>query len=130
MRNSKNSKFEAARYLANAKEILATKAVPNGSFYDDTKYVKMACGTAYNAVLLAMDTYLEQKNETIQKGKYQRKNIKDYKAKLSQMEDREMQNLLNNAYDILHLYGYYDGINNKAVIDEGIHLAEKILEKI
>jgi hypothetical protein len=77
-----------------------------------------------------MDTYLEQKNETIQKGKYQRKNIKDYKAKLSQMEDREMQNLLNNAYDILHLYGYYDGINNKVVIDEGIHLAEKILEKI
>jgi hypothetical protein len=46
------------------------------------------------------------------------------------MEDREMQNLLNNAYDILHLYGYYDGINNKVVIDEGIHLAEKILEKI
>jgi hypothetical protein len=130
MRNPKNSKFEAARYLANAKEILATKAVPNGSFYDDTKYVKMACGTAYNAVLLAMDTYLEQKNEVIQKGKYQRKNIKDYKAKLSVMEDREMQNLLNNAYDILHLYGYYDGINSKVVIDEGIHLAEKILEKI
>jgi hypothetical protein len=130
MRNPKNAKFEAERYLANAKEILATKAIPNGSFYDDTKYVKMACGTAYNAVLLAIDTYLEQKNETIQKGKYQRKNIKDYKAKLSQMEDREMQNLLNNAYDILHLYGYYDGINNKVVIDEGIHLAEKILEKI
>jgi hypothetical protein len=130
MRNSKNAKFEAARYLANVKEILATKAVPNGSLYEDTKYVKMACGTAYNAVLLAVDTYLEQKNETIQKGKYQRKNIKDYKAKLSLMEDREMQNLLNNAYDILHLYGYYDGINNKVVIDEGIHLAEKILEKI
>ncbi|MFM6947916.1 MAG: DUF5618 family protein [Aquirufa sp.] len=130
MRNPKKSQLEAARYLANAKEILATKALPNGSFYDDTKYVKMACGTAYNAVLIAIDTYLHQKNEAIQKGKYQRKNIKDYKTKLSKMEDREMQNLLNNAYDILHLYGYYDGINNKVVIDEGIHIAEKILEKI
>lgn len=130
MRNPKKSHLEAARYLANAKEILATKALPNGSFYEDTKYVKMACGTAYNAVLLALDTYLNQKNEAIQKGKYQRKNIKDYKTKLSQMEDREMQNLLNNAYDILHLYGYYDGINNKEVIDAGIHIAEKILDKI
>ena len=49
---------EAARYIENATDILKTKGKKEGGYYQDTKYVKMACGTAYNGVLMAADTYL------------------------------------------------------------------------
>jgi len=41
-----------------------------------------------------------------------------------------MLNTLNSAYKILHLYGYYDGIDNVNVIKEGFAEANNIIEKI
>ena len=41
-----------------------------------------------------------------------------------------MLNYLNSAYEILHLWGYYDGINNATVVKEGFDTAYKIIEKI
>jgi len=52
---------EAIRYMANATDILRTKAKKENGFYQDDKYVRMASGTAYNAVLLALNAYLEMK---------------------------------------------------------------------
>ena len=34
------------------------------------------------------------------------------------------------AYQILHLYGYNDGLDNVKVVNEGLSLAESIIEKI
>ena len=48
---------QAIRYMENARETLQ-KAGKEDRFYIDKKYVKTACGTAYNAVLLALDGYL------------------------------------------------------------------------
>ena len=51
---------EAIRYLNNAKEIL--KAIPiEDNTYADVKPVQEACGTAYLAVLKAIDEYLIKK---------------------------------------------------------------------
>ena len=51
---------EAIRYLQNAKEILR-KAPIEGNRYADVKYVQEACGTAYLAVLKAIDGCLLNK---------------------------------------------------------------------
>jgi hypothetical protein len=39
---------EAQRYLDNAKTMLSEKAGKKENFYTEAKYVKTACGTAYN----------------------------------------------------------------------------------
>lgn len=51
---------ESLRYLLNAREILK-KAPIEGNRYADVKYVQEACGTAYLAILKAIDEYLLNK---------------------------------------------------------------------
>ena len=41
-----------------------------------------------------------------------------------------MLDYLNSAYQVLHLWGYYDGIENVSVVKEGFGDAYKIIEKI
>jgi Domain of unknown function (DUF5618) len=120
---------EALRYIQNAAEILSTKAKKDGNYYQDDKYVRMACGTAYSGVLLALDTYLILKNKTIVKKNHQRKSVDDYRAILSTM-DKKMLNEYNASYQILHLGGYYDGITKYDVIKSGMNSAIEIINKI
>jgi hypothetical protein len=51
---------EALRYLQNAKEILKKAPIEDGR-YADVKYVQEACGTAYLAIIKAIDGYLMNK---------------------------------------------------------------------
>jgi hypothetical protein len=44
--------------------------------------------------------------------------------------DRKMLDHLNGAYKILHLYGYYDGINVVSVVKDGFDIAYTLIEKI
>ena len=116
---------EAIRYMDNAKETLK-KAGKEDKFYLDKKYVKTACGTAYNGVLLALDCYLILKDIKKTKG---RKSIEYYQNSIAKT-DKKLLNYVNNAYDILHLSGYYDGINTVSVIKEGFNMAYYIIDKI
>ena len=50
-------KREAIRYFENAKDLLKKSHVDDNR-YSDVKYVQEACGTAYLAVLKAIDEYL------------------------------------------------------------------------
>jgi hypothetical protein len=118
---------EAMRFMDNAKECLG-RARKEGRFYQDQKYVKMACGTAYSGLLVALDGYLLLKGVELPKGK-KRKSIEFYHDNLG-MLDRKMLSYLNSAYDILHLSGYYDGIMNATVIKEGFDNAYTIIGKI
>lgn len=117
---------EAIRYMDNAKDSLS-KAGKDGKYYKDEKYVKTACGTAYNGVLKALDGYLILKN--IEPPKGSRKSIYYYQQNIAKL-DKKILNAVNNAYNILHLSGYYDGINNITVIQEGFELAYDIIDKI
>ena len=117
---------EAVRYMDNAKEYLKN-ARKEGKFYHDPKYVKTACGTAYNGVLVALDGFLKLKNIKT-KGK-RRKSIEYYQENVAKI-DRKMLDTLNSAYQILHLFGYYDGTNNVTVVKEGFDLANMIINKI
>ncbi|MCL2074358.1 MAG: DUF5618 family protein [Marinilabiliaceae bacterium] len=118
---------EAVRYMDNAKGSLQL-AKKEGKFYQDAKYVKTACGTAYSGLLVALDGYLMLKGINYPKKKV-RKSIEFYQENISKI-DKKMLDHLIGAYKILHLYGYYDGILVASVIKDGFDLANKIIEKI
>lgn len=120
---------ESLRYLQNASEILSTKAGKEGKYYQDGKYVRMACGTAYNGTLLALDAYLEIKGKPIEKRKGSRVSIEDYRKKLT-LIDKKLLKTFNTAYEILHLVGYYEGETNYVIIQEGIECALDVVNKI
>jgi len=118
---------EAVRYMKNAEEVLK-KARKEENFYQDPKYVRMACGTAYNGVLIAMDGYFLLKDlEPLTKK--QRKSIEYYQERVGKI-DRKLLNHLKGAYEVLHLYGYYDGGGKATIIKEGFEDAYTIIDKI
>jgi len=117
---------EAMRYMDNAKEYLKN-AQKDGSFYNDKKYVKTACGTAYSGLLVAMDGFLQIKD--IKPKRKERKSIEFYQSHITGI-DKKMLNTLNSAYEILHLWGYYDGITSVKVVKEGFEYAYTLIDKI
>ncbi|KAA6346145.1 hypothetical protein EZS27_006315 [termite gut metagenome] len=116
---------EAIRYMENAKETLQ-KAGKEDKYYNDRKYVRTACGTAYNGVLIALDTYLLLKGIEKTKG---RKSIEYYQEHISKI-DKKLLKHLTIAYEILHLFGYYDGALSAIVIKEGFNEAYEIINQI
>ncbi len=121
----KKNYLEAIRYMDNAKETLK-KAGKEGRYYNDKKYVRTACGIAYNGVLIALDAYLQLKGIEKNKG---RESIEYYCQNIGKV-DKKLLNHLSNAYEILHLSGYYDGGTNATVVQEGFKEAYEIIEKI
>jgi len=118
---------EAMRYMDNAREYLKS-AKKEGNIYRDAKYVRTACGTAYSGVLIALDGFLILKG--IHKPtKKERKSIEYYQKNLGKL-DRKMMDNLNIAYKILHLSGYYDGIEDAVVVKRGFDLADNLIGKI
>jgi hypothetical protein len=119
--------YEAIRYMDNAKENLKN-AKKEGGFYQDKKYVKTACGVAYNGLLVALDGFLILKGIDKPKGK-ERKTIEYYQSNITKI-DKKMLNNLNGAYEVLHLWGYYDGITDAIVVKRGFDLAYTLINKI
>jgi len=117
---------EAMRYMENAKECLK-KAQKEDNYYHDSKYVKMACGTAYSGILVGLDGFLQIK-DIKPKGK-ERKSIEYYQRNIT-MIDKKMLDVLNSAYEVLHLWGYYDGITDSRVLKVGFENAKTLIDKI
>ena len=117
---------EAMRYMENAREALQ-KAKKEGNYYHDRKYVRTACGVAYNGVLLALDTYFMLKDVELPKKK--RRSIDFYTRNVSKI-DGKMLKYLDVVYDVLHLDGYYDGNLDVRVIHAGFANAYEIISKI
>jgi uncharacterized protein (UPF0332 family) len=117
---------EAVRYMDNAKETLQ-KAKKEDNIYKDRKYVRTACGTAYNGVLLALDAYLTLKD--VKMPKKSRLSIEFYVRNVSKIDGKLLTHL-NNVYDILHLSGYYDGVTDARVVSAGFDHAYEIINKI
>jgi hypothetical protein len=116
---------EAVRYMDNAKETLK-KAKKEYNRYQDRKYVKTACGTAYKGVLVALDGYCTLKG--VKKTK-SRKSIEYYQEFIGE-QDRKMLDNLNSAYQILHLYGCYDDLKDARIVKRGFDVACTIIEKL
>ena len=116
---------EAIRYMDNAKETLK-KAGKDSRFYLDDKYVKSACGIAYVGLLKALDGYFILKSIKPPKNK---KSIEYYRDNIVKI-DKKLKVYLNNAYEALHISGYYEGVTSIKIITEGFDLAYVIIGKI
>ncbi|GAP71296.1 hypothetical protein SAMD00024442_10_28 [Candidatus Symbiothrix dinenymphae] len=121
-----NAYVESMRYMSNAKETLQ-KARKEDDHYADQKYVRTACGTAYNGVLLALDAYLKLKGVEMPTKK--RRSIEFYTANVGMLDGKLLKDL-NKAYQILHLSGYYDGVQDAIVVRRGFEHAYSIIERI
>ena len=113
---------EAMRYMDNDKDTLQ-KAGKDGNYYQDVKYVKTACGTAYNAVLIAMDCLFILKGIKVKK---QRKSIDYYRQNTAKVDHKAMD-ILNTAYTVLNLEGYYDGVKSVKIIQCGFEKAYELI---
>ncbi|WP_373512480.1 DUF5618 family protein [Persicitalea sp.] len=111
---------EAKRYIDNAREILSEKAQKQDGYYYDAKYVRMAGNTAYNGILVALDSFLGKKT----KG---RKDVTWYKQGLAKM-DKKILNSFDAAYSTLHLALGYDGNPSADVAKAGLKEADKIID--
>ncbi|MEW6420019.1 MAG: DUF5618 family protein [Nitrospirota bacterium] len=121
---------EALRYLNNAKEIL--KAVPiEDNLYLDIKPVREACGTAYLAVLMAIDEYLLKKgvgeDELPTSVDSYRKALQKYVV----VHNGKLLKSFESLYRELHIAGYYRGLlMDTNVIKEVLKSAKAFIEKI
>jgi hypothetical protein len=121
----------AKRYMDNAKDMLK-KAGRDDRRYKDPKYVSSASGIAYKGILVALDCWLQLKKVKMPEnkdGKENRRQIGFYRDHLREL-DKKLLKDLNDAYDDLHLFGYYDCNLNTSVIDEGFKIASDILNRI
>ncbi|OFY65904.1 MAG: hypothetical protein A3H98_05440 [Bacteroidetes bacterium RIFCSPLOWO2_02_FULL_36_8] len=116
---------ESNRYFENGLELLK-KSGKNGKYYLDSKYVSSACGVAYKGVIVALKGFLEYRGVKPPKN---RGSIEYYHENIGKI-DRKMLNALNAVYQILHLSGYYDGLTNIKVIQEGFEEAKFLINKI
>jgi hypothetical protein len=122
---------EATRYMQNAENVLQNSDKDNNN-YLDAKYVRMACGTAYLAVLMAVDMWLAMRGVPMPAKRDQKKKHRDinmYRMEVGK-RDRGVLTALNTTYNILHLAGYYDGEQNVTVIRGGFTVAYSIIERI
>ena len=123
---------ESYRYLDNAKEILRTKAKKTGKFYNDAKYVRMACNTAYSGLLIALNDFFGQKGIALPKQKGKRKqavNVDFYKQNFAKINKTKLREF-DEAYSYLHLYGGYDGSLLVATSKNGLELAQSLIDWI
>ena len=121
---------EALRYLNNANEILK-KAPIEDNRYADAKHVQEACGTAYLAVLKAIDEYLLNKGLS---RKELPKSIDTYRKILQKylsVHDGKLLREFEDIYDELHIAGYYRGmLHSVDVVKAAIKAARAFIEKI
>ena len=121
---------EALRYLNNAKEILKSAPTENGT-YSDIKLVREACGTAYLAILVAIDEYLIEKGMT---KKDLPTSVDAYRKALQKhlaIHDGKLLREFEALYEALHIAGYYRGnIYLVDMLKDAFKSAKSFIDKI
>ena len=120
---------EGVRYLDHAREILRHVPVER-DIYLDRKPVREAMGTAYLAVLGAINQALLRRG--VSKKELPR-SVDAYRAALERHLSRngKLMREFESLYDLLHLAGYYDGlIYNRKPVRHAIDAARRFVEKV
>ncbi|MBC3788484.1 DUF5618 family protein [Spirosoma utsteinense] len=113
----------ATYHLIQAQQILLLKAGEKDGEYARVRYVKMAARIAFNAILVAIDSYLKARQTAIVK---RPKSIEDYRKRVAEY-NQQLHGLLNAAYGELYLSGYYHGNPSKLLMARGLATAYEIL---
>lgn len=121
---------EALRYLNNAKEILKSAPMEDGT-YTDVKPVREACGTAYLAILMAIDECLLKRGMS---KKELPRSIDAYRKALQKylvVHDGKLLREFEALYEALHIAGYYRGnLYLVNMIKDALKAAKRFIEKI
>ncbi len=122
---------EALRYLNNAKEIIKSAPVED-NIYTDIKPVREALGTAYLAVLEAINEYLVTKVGLTKKELP--KSVDAYRNALQKyvaIHDGKITREFERLYDTLHIAGYYRGLlGHVDIVKDAIKAARTFIEKV
>jgi hypothetical protein len=114
---------EAKRYVANAEEVIKKAEYdPETKSYTDSKYIKTAGNILWNGCLVALEAAFR-----VRKGKG-RPSIDKYREVIAKRDSRLLR-LVNNGYDVTHLYMGYDGTKSKKVCDTGFEVANDIIDR-
>lgn len=121
----KNLIEEARRYVENAKNVLRENGCYNQELmlYEDEKYVRAAGHYLWHSVLLALDAVFH-----VRADRRTRVDVKDYLNAVGN-RDRKLLALVNNSYNVMHLSMDYDGTSRKVVCDDGIKMANEIIDR-
>ena len=121
---------EALRYLENAKQMLLS-APKEDNTYTDIKPVRQACGTAYLAVLKAIDEYLL--SQGVDKKRLP-KSVDGYRELLRKyvlVHDGKLVREFEKLYDALHIAGYYRGLlADVNMVKDAFKAAESFITKL
>jgi len=122
---------EPIRYFNNAKEILS-KAKIEDNRYVDVKYVQEACGTAYLAVLKAIDEYLITKKGMSKKELP--RSVDAYRIALKRhlaVRNGKLSREFGDIYDELHIAGYYHGdLHHVDTVKGALKAAREFIDKL
>ena len=121
---------EALRYLENAREILRTVPVEDNT-YTDVKPVQEACGTAYLAVLKAIDQYLIKQGVEEKELPQSVDGYRDMMRKYLMIHHGRLMKEFEKLYKLLHIAGYYRGLlEDVTVVKDSLKAARVFIEKI
>jgi hypothetical protein len=118
---------EVLRYKENAKKYLEKAGIDEDGYYTDIKYVRVACGTAYSGLLIALDCFLVTKGVKLKDSTA--RDIHFYRTAINK-QNRRLTKSLNTAYEVLHLWGYYDGITKSTILKEGFKELDVFIDLI
>lgn len=120
---------EALRYLQNAKEILVKTPIEDNE-YTDVKPVREAFGTAYLAVLEAINEALLKKGLT---KKELPKSVDEYRKVLRKyfaVHNGKLMRSFESLYDTLHIAGYYRGLlYNATLVKDSLKAAKEFIDR-
>lgn len=122
---------EALKYLNNAKEILKSIPVAD-NVYTNIKSVREAFGTAYLAVLEAINEFLIVKKGLTKKELP--KSVDAYRTVLQEylaVHNGKLMREFEMLYDALHIAGYYRGlIYDTNMVKDALKATKIFIEKI
>jgi hypothetical protein len=121
---------EALRYLKNAEEIIK-KAPREGNTYTDLKPVQEACGTAYLAVLKAIDEYLIKRGVDERELPQSIEGYREMIRKYIMVHNGKLIKEFEKLYKALHIAGYYRGLlEDVNMVKDALKAARAFIEKI
>jgi len=121
---------EGVRYLENSREILRRVPVER-DIYLDRKPIREAMGTAYLAVLEAINEALIRRGVA---RKELPKSVDAYREALQRHlapRNGKLMREFESLYDLLHIAGYYRGLlYDRKVVREALDAAQRFIEKV
>jgi hypothetical protein len=121
---------EALRYLRNAEKIIK-KAPREGNTYTDLKPVQEACGTAYLAVLKAIDEYLIKRGVDERELPQSIEGYREMIRKYIMVHNGKLIKEFEKLYKALHIAGYYRGLlEDVNMVKDALKAARAFIEKI